>query len=169
VKRDLAGALRALALPTLALIGVAAIAPGRFELAARIYALVLAAAIATLALLALARAFPRETRPDTTDRGLRHAQQPPSLGRVENEVVLGVASATDLHFRLVPRLRAVATGLLAARRGVSLTADPERARALLGDDAWSLVRPDRPAPHDRLAAGIPVPDLERALDALERV
>ena len=169
MRRDLGGALRALALPTLALVGVAAVAPGRFELAVRVYALLLAGSLAALALLALARAFPRETPLDTTGARPRRAQQPPSLGRVENEVVLGVASSTDLHFRLVPRLRAVAAGLLAVRHGVSLRADPVRARELLGDEAWSVARPDRPAPQDRLGAGIPIRDLERTLDALERV
>lgn len=169
MRHDLSGAARAFALPTLTLLGVAALAPGRFELALRIYALLLAAVVVTLALLALARAFPREAALDTTSARSRRALQPPSLGRVENEVALGIASSVDLHFRLVPRLRAIATGLLASRRNVSLTSDPSRARDLLGEDAWSLVRPDRRAPEDRLTAGIPARDLERVLDALERV
>jgi hypothetical protein len=169
VKHDLYGAARALALPTAALIGVAALAPGWFEVALRIYALVLTAAIVVLALLALRRAFPPETALDLSSTRARSSQVPPSLARVQNEVILGVASSFDLHYRLVPRLRATATGLLASRRNVRLTVDSARAHALLGDDAWELVRPDRAAPRDRLTTGIPTHELEQVVDTLERV
>ena len=169
MRRDVYGALRALTIPTTALVGVAALAPGRLELALRIYALLLAGAVAVLALLALRRAFPSETPLDLVGPAPRRSLQPPSLGRMKNEVALGVASSFDLHFRLVPRLRAVAAGLLAFRHGVSLTDDPARARALLGDDAWDFVAPDRVAPQDRLSGGVPARDLARVVDALERV
>lgn len=169
MRRDLSGALRALAVPTLALAAIAALAPGRFELALRIYALVLAGVVLILTLLALRRAFPPETALDLSATPPRGSRVPPSLGRARNEVILGVASSFDLHFRLVPRLRAVAAGLLASRRSVSLAADPARGQSLLGDETWELVRPDRPPPRDRLGAGIPARDLERVVDALERV
>jgi hypothetical protein len=169
MRRDLYGALRALAIPTGVLVGVAALAPGRLELALRIYALLVAGAVAVLAVLALRRAFPAETPLDLAGARPRGTQQPPSLGRLKNEVALGVASSFDLHFRLVSRLRAVAAGLLASRHGVSLTGDSVRARALVGDDAWQLVAPDRAAPQDRLTGGIPARDLAQVVDALERV
>ena len=169
MRADLLGAARALVLPTLALLGVATLAPGRLELALRIYALIVAGTIIVLALLALGRAFPRETRLDVTGTRPRPAARPPSLARAQNEVVLGIASSVDLHYRLVPRLRRIASGLLASRRNVSLTSQPEQARVALGDQTWGLVRPDRPAPQDRLTTGIPVRELERAIDALESV
>lgn len=169
MRRDLYAAGKALALPTAALLVVAALAPGRLELALRIYALALAGAVVILALLALARAFPPETRLDLAVARRRRPERPPSLARVENEVLLGIASSVDLHFRLVPRLRRIAAGLLASRRNLSLSSAQGEARAVLGDEAWELVRPDRPAPQDRLAAGVPVRDLARVVDALERV
>ncbi|HUG65947.1 MAG TPA: hypothetical protein VMK83_12075 [Gaiellaceae bacterium] len=167
MRDDLRGAVRALAMPTVGLLGVAALAPGRLELALRIYALVLAGVVIVLALLALRRAFPNETALVVTGTPQRRPQRPPSLTRVENEVVLGIASSFDLHYRLVPRVRSVATGLLASRRIISLEADRERARAMLGTDAWELVRPDRTTPRDRLTTGIRQRDLERIVDALE--
>jgi hypothetical protein len=92
-----------------------------------------------------------------------------TLERTEREVTLGAATAHDAHFRLVPTLRAAATELLAARRGVDLQRTPERARELLGDETWELVRPDRPAPEDGRAPGLDRSALERAVDRLERL
>ena len=82
---------------------------------------------------------------------------------------LGVARAFDLHFRLRPRLRGLASELLASRRGITLDAEPERARTALGDETWELVREDRPPPEDRIARGIPIRDLARVVESLENV
>jgi hypothetical protein len=169
VRADLLGAARVLVVTTLALLGVAAVAPGRLELALRIYALIVAGTVIVLALLALGRAFPPESRLDVTGTRRRPPARPPSLARAQNEVVLGIASSVDLHYRLVPRLRRIASGLLAGRRSLSLTSQSEQARAVLGDQTWELVRPERPAPQDRLTTGIPARDLERVIAALESV
>ena len=151
MRRDVLGAARALAVPTIALIGIALVAPGRLELAGRIYALVLCAAVIVVLLLALRRAYPDETVLREPEKRAPRRVPPPSLGRIEHETALAIAGSFDLHYHLIPRLRAVAAGLLHSRRNVSLTETPEAARAILGEDAWELVRPDRPAPEDRLA------------------
>lgn len=168
MKRDLIGPLRLAALLTLALVAVAVFAPGRLGLALRIYALVVCAEVLVVAISALRRAYPAEAP-------LRHVHQsaasrrqpPPSLARIELEAALGVAGSFDLHYRLVPRLRAIAAGLLASRRHVSLDASPAAAHSIVGDTTWELVRPDRPAPEDRLARGIAPQELARVVDALE--
>jgi hypothetical protein len=170
VRRDLLGALRLLVVPTLALVAVAVIFPGRAGLAVRVYALILAATALALVLVALRRAFPPE-RPLRDSRRARRARRSPpaSLDRIENEAALGVAGSFDLHFRLVPRLRSIAGGLLASRRRLSLETQTEAAHALLGDITWELVRPDRQAPDDRLARGLEPDDLDRVVEALEGV
>jgi hypothetical protein len=167
VRRDLLGAARALVLPTLALIGLALIAPGRLELGVRIYALLLCATAIVLVLLALRRAYPGETPlPRPAPAGAQRTP-PPDLERIEHEVALAVAGSFDLHYRLVPRLRALADGLLASRRNLSLEKSPEEARELLGEESWALVRPGREAPRERLGKGIAPDDLGRVVDSLE--
>lgn len=169
MRRDAFGAARALVLPTLALLGIALVAPGRLEVAVRIYALVLCAAVIVILLLALRRAYPDETALDQPTARAARRTPPAGLDRVEHETVLAVAGAFDLHYRLVPRLRALAAGLLSSRRSVSLADAPDAARSILGEDAWELVRPDRPAPDDRLAQGLPARELALVVDALEGI
>lgn len=170
MRRSLLRAARFLVVPTVLLAAVVLWAPGRVELAIRVYGLLVAAAVLVLALAVLRRAYPR-TRPlrrPAARRGEPRAR-PETLARLEQEVVLGVAGSFDLHHRLRPRLRRIATELLTTRRGVSPDRDPERAHALLGDTAWELVQPDRPAPEDRQARGIPISELRAVVEALERV
>jgi hypothetical protein len=169
VRRDLLGAARALVLPTLALIGLALFAPGRLELGVRIYALVLCASAIVLVLLALRRAYPDEAPLSRPVSAGAQRTPPPDLERIEHEVALAVAGSFDLHYRLVPRLRAVTAGLLSSRRNVALEKSPERARAIVGEETWALVRPDRKAPQERLGKGVAVGDLGRVVDSLEGI
>ena len=152
---------------SIALLGVVAFVPGRVELATRVYALFVGAVAILVAVSALRRAYPPPTplRPARRDTA---SIPPASLGRLEHVVSLGTAGAFDLHHRLVPRLRAVAAGLLARRRRISL-ADGAAARSVRGDETWQLVRPDRPPPTYRLARGIPRAELERVVASLERI
>ena len=170
MRRDLGGALRALVVPTVALVVIGGFAPGRLALAIRIYALVVCGVALVLALSALRRTYPRARplRPRAA-RSAARRRPPPSLGRIEHEAALGVAGAFDLHFRLVPRLRSIADGLLASRRRLTLAADPDAASLILGPEAWELVRRDRLAPEDRLARGLPASDLRRVVESLESV
>jgi hypothetical protein len=72
-----------------------------------------------------------------------------------------------VHLRLRPALREAAAQRLRVRHGVDLDADPRRARALLGDETWELVRPDVKPPSDRFGPGITPAQLGRTLDVLE--
>jgi hypothetical protein len=94
------------------------------------------------------------------------ASQPPELLRMERELVLGSADADHAHRRLLPLLRATAAARIAARHGFELERRPEAARALLGEDAWELLRPDRPKPADRHGPGVP---REQVVAVIERV
>lgn len=169
MRRDVFKALQFLIYPTLAVLIVAAFLPGRLGLVVRIYALLLCAVTLVLVLAALRRAYPHATP-------LRHgtgrsssSQRPGNLARLEHLCALGTAGSFDLHHHLRPRLRTIAGGLLTTRRGISLDAEPDAARAALGDEAYDLVRQDRPPPVDRLARGLPVAELERVVESLERV
>lgn len=88
--------------------------------------------------------------------------RPAELVRTERDLTLSAANAGELHTRLLPKLRDVATARLADRRDGDL-------RDVLGDDAWELLRPDRPAPPDRGAPGLPMADIARLIDTIERL
>jgi hypothetical protein len=170
MRRAIFGASRIVIGLTVALVFVVAFLPGRAGIAARIYAILLAAIALAYALRSLRDAYPpvsplrsRARRTDTRSR------PPASLGQLENLTALGVASAFDLHHRLRPRLRGIAAGLLATHRHTALDRDPERARDILGATTWDLVRPDRPPPSDRLARGLPLSDMRAVVASLERV
>jgi hypothetical protein len=75
--------------------------------------------------------------------------------------------ASTLHFKLRPRLRAIAADRLAADHGLSLDGDAEASRRLLGDDAWELLRPDRDPPPRKAGGAISTAELERIVSAVE--
>jgi len=162
--------LEALALPTLGLLIVAALVPGRLALATHIWLLLVCGIALAAVLRSLLRAYPRAPRSpleEALERKAPAEERLPSLARLEREVTLGASSSYDLHYRLRPTLRETAAGLLAVRRGIALDAEPERARAALGEATWQLVRRDREPPEDRLARGLSEDDLRALVDSLE--
>jgi len=121
------------------------------------------------ALLLLRRTLP--VAPSALDAAL--ARRAPaatfdSLDRAQGLTVIALSNAGDVHWRLRPVLREVAGAALHGR-GVDLDGDAPAARALLGDEAWELVRADRPRPADPFAPGIPAPALDRVLAVLEEL
>jgi hypothetical protein len=135
---------------------------------AAIAGVALAAALA-YGLLLLRRALP--VVPSPLDAALAVRPRPAkveSLDRAENIVAIAVASAGDAHWRLRPILREAARAALHGR-GVDLDTDPESARRLLGDEAFEIVRADRPKPADAFAPGMGPQALERILARLEEL
>lgn len=156
-------------LATLGLIAVIGFIPGRTDLALHIYLLVLASLALAWLVTVLRRAHPAaESSP--FDLGLREHGRPvqslPELARLEREVTLATTTAFDVHFRLRPVLRRIAERTLQSRRGIDLDRSPA-APALLGDELWELVRPDREPPADRAAPGLDLSALGRMVTALE--
>jgi hypothetical protein len=147
-----------------------AIRPLPLERLLAIYVLVLAA-IALAALTRIARP-PEELRePSPFERALsrrtERPMRPPELVRTERELTLGLASAGHAHRRLLPLLREAAAARLATRHGVELERRPNEAETLLGEDAWELLRPDRPEPLDRNAQGLPLARVRAVVERLE--
>lgn len=136
---------------------------------------ILAGYVLTLAGIALAAATRILAAGSWRDRGshfehlLARKPGPPTrpseLVRIERELTLGASSAGHLHIRLLPLLREAA----AARLGIDLDLHPDRARAALGDETWELLRPDRPAPSDRSAPGLPLRRARAVVDRLEQL
>ena len=136
------------------------------------YVLVLAA-IALAALSRLTRAATERQGVSQFEHALRRGHEspgrPPELVRTEREITLGSANAAHLHTRLLPILREAAAARLAAHHNVELDRRPDAARALLGDEAWQVLRPDLPAPEDRGAPGLPLRRIRDLVDTLERL
>jgi hypothetical protein len=158
-------------LPTGALVVALIALPGRTELALHVWLLV----VLGIALVALVAGVYEDVplRPSGLAQALVPARadpaRPPSLARVEREVSMGAETAFDTHYRLRPLFRELARGMLVARDGVDLDRSPERARELVGDDLWALIRPGVPAPEERGGPGMPGPAIERAVTDLERL
>jgi hypothetical protein len=156
----------AAALATAGLLVAIVAAPSRQELSIGIYL----GAIAALALIALVArisvAFPRASAP-VAPLQLR-PEWVAQLESVDRLLVAAEGSAADLHERLRPVLREVAATRL-RRRGIALDREPERARVLLGERAWEIVRPDREPPADPYARGSSEAELREVVGALEAI
>jgi hypothetical protein len=136
-----------------------------------VYLLVLAAVI-MLALFRTARALRARHALSPFDRAVAASRSPEPADSsplsVERDVELSRIEAVHFHIRLRPLLREIAAHRLRTKYGVELDREPERARELLPSDVWEVVRPDRPFPADRLAAGPSFAQQRKLIDGLER-
>ena len=147
---------------TIALIVALGVRPVSGERIAAGYVLALAAVALASATRILGTRLLRDA-PSAFDTAL--ARRPPEpmrpaeLVRIEREITLGTTTAGHLQNRLIPLLRDAAV----ARLGADLTRDR------LGDDAWELLRPDRPEPEDRNAPGISLRRVRSVVSTLEQL
>ncbi len=156
---------------TAILLTLVVLVPSRRSLFVGVYELVLAA-IAVGNLLGSFRTFePQAWMRSPFERDAEKPEQPQpiaELDRIDRRVVLGAANEFDLHYRLRPLLRQVAAERLYGLHGVDLDRDPERARPLLGDQLWELLRPDREVGR-RSGPGLPAAELARHVAQLEQL
>ena len=147
------------------------LAPGRHELELDIYVLTLGGVALLAVSSALGDVAPREDE-SLLEEAMEPEQPEPAriaeLERLEREVALATSRDFDLHFRLRPVLREIAESRL-ERRGVQLDSESPRVRELLGDELWALTAADREPPAYRQAPGLPLADLERTVERLERL
>jgi hypothetical protein len=150
-------------------LGIAiAFKPGDAALAVDVWLLV----VGTLGLLlVIARtlgALPpeRPTRLDAAPPGHPRATRPRELAKLEREVGLSTETAFDAFYRLRPTVRSVAAARLRLR-GVDLDAPTGTAEALLGPEAWDLVRADRARPRDHDAPGLTLDRIAHVVEAVE--
>jgi hypothetical protein len=157
---------------TALLVVMLGVRPASIEQILSAYVLVLAG-IGLAALTRIARGASELPVPSDFDAALRarivDPMRPPELARTEREITLGTSSAGNLHRRLLPILREAAAARLSARHNVDLERRPDAARALLGEDAWELLRPDRPEPDDQNGPGIPMRRLRDVVSTLEQL
>jgi hypothetical protein len=164
VRRHLLDLAVLLTLSTIACVYLAVAQPGIRNVAIYSYVLIVGALVMLAIVSAFGDAFPRHRRSQFDEALVETAHRdraPAQVEQVERAVTLGVATAYDLHLRLLPQLREIAQCRL-ERTG--RTPSPET----LGR-WWELLRPDRAEPVDRFAVGLPVGELVALVDDLERM
>ncbi len=170
-RRSLVRPAVAALLGAIALGAALAVRPGDSSLAVEAFVLFVGA----IAVAFLAKAT-SDTFDAAADSQLQLALRPPvrrlqrvgDLERLERELEMATESAFDVHYRLRPVFREIAVSRL-ARRAVELDAKGGNAEVLLGPDAWAFARPDAVRPSDHYAPGAKIAEIERAVDALERL
>ncbi len=174
--RTFANRLAALAfLGTAALVVFLLLRLRQVELAVHLYLVLIAAVVGgVLAERALRDMRYRPEAPSLLGRW--RARQRPwkpervrQLEELEHAVDFSLTTAFDVHYRLRPHLVRIAAHRLAVRRGIQLEADPAAARAVIGEAAWELVRPDREPPADRNARGTDLVSLRAVVAGLESI
>jgi hypothetical protein len=141
------------------------LAPGWFELELDVFVLAVGAIALANIVIATREAYPPEESSAIAEALAReppNPSRPAELDRLERELTMASATAFDLHARLRPLVHEIAAMRLAAN-GVRLQDGEDE----LGEDLWELVRPDRPAPTDRHASGLPPAALRRVVERLE--
>lgn len=141
-----------------------AFVPEHRSTVAHVYVLVAGAILARIALAVMGDALPVRRRSPFDDSLVAAApteDRLPELERVQREVTLATVTAYDLHLRLLPAVREIASARL-ERSG--RTPGPET----LGR-WWDLLRPDRPAPENRFAPGLSHDDLRALVRDLEKM
>ena len=130
-----------------------------------------ATAIALAAVTALLTTRDLALRARSRDRAAHRAAGPAQLDqlrRVGEALAAAHASGVGIDRELRPLLRPIAAMRL-ARRGVDLDRHGEKARELLGDPLWEVVRADRPRASNLVAGGISTGELDSVIERLERL
>ena len=122
---------------------VLVLVPGRGSVVGHVWLVLVLAIALGAALGALHRTVPRRVSAfDTAFAAVRRPRaRPASLDRVEREVALATGTAFDVHYRLRPTLRSIASGLL-LRRGVDIYCHPGpmmHAKTVVIDDRFAMV------------------------------
>ena len=130
-----------------------------------------ATAIALAAFVSLITTLDLAARADLRPRSVRRLDDPPQLEQLRR-VGETLAAAQESEVRLIrdlrPLFRAIAAMRL-GRRGVDLDRHSEKARAMLGDELWELVRAEGPRAASPFAGGISAAGLQGLIERLERI
>lgn len=144
--------------------------PVPWALAVRAWMVALGMVIATVLIGTVLASHPRLVVPAVRLRrpAAVTVGRPPGLEEIERAIDFGSWNRSDLQHRLRPILVEVAEHRLGSRRGIDLQRQPEGARAVLGEDLWSLLSADGPEASGR-GPGVPVRVLRSAIEALEAI
>jgi hypothetical protein len=130
-----------------------------------------AVTIAAAAFVSLITTLDLAARAGLRARSARRIADPPPLEQLRR-VGQTLAAARESEVRLIrdlrPLFRSIAS-LRLARRGVELDRQQDKARAVLGDELWDLVRAEGPRASGPFAGGISAAGLQGMIERLERI
>jgi hypothetical protein len=126
-------------------------------------ALALATALAAVAAVQLQPARRQQPPPRARDH-----EMPLRLRQIADDLRESQQSEVGVDRSLRPLLVPIVAARL-GRRGVDMALAPRRARELLGDALWEIVRPDRPSAAYRVGRGLAGDDLRTAIERLEQL
>jgi hypothetical protein len=173
VRRLLSGWTTLVVLDVLALTAVSFFAPGRRHVALDAFVLFLGAIGLAAGVRSTRAASPDVHEPSLADELADPLdvlpERPAELQKLERDVHLSVGTSFYLHHRLLPVLREIAANRLLVRHGIDFERRPDAVEAVVGETAWSWLRPDREPPVDRWAPGPPFAELRAVVEALERI
>jgi len=118
---------------------------------------------------AWARAAGQRIRPRRAAPAAVRISDFPAYAKISSDLSWAPVSRWHYDHGLRPLLSRLFESVLAERHRVDLTADPARARSLVGDDVWPLIDPSRPPSFDSRAPGTDLRTLTRIVDRLERL
>jgi hypothetical protein len=124
-----------------------------------------------LLLFGLARAVCRTLPPQARRARVAPGSAEPPIEQsdwLDRQLHFARASAEELHRSFRPVVVQVAAAQLARKHGVALEREPDRARSLVSERLWELIRPDRPTPQKR-GRGLRPEELERVIAELEEL
>jgi hypothetical protein len=130
-----------------------------------------ATTIAVAAFVSLITTLDLAARAELRVRSLQRTADPAppeQLRRVGETLAAAQVSEVRLFRELRPLFRSIAAMRLAGR-GVDLDRHTEKARAILGDELWEVVRAEGPRGSNRLAGGISAAGLQGLIERLERI
>lgn len=94
---------------------------------------------------------------------------PPSLRRVEGLLRFSERHAYTANERLAPLLRQIAEDRLVAHHGIDLESQPEKARVVLGDQAWLIISKEWAPSDGESDHGPDHASVVAAVDSIEQV
>jgi hypothetical protein len=157
---------------TVTLVGVVQLAPTQRPLGVAVYLLAMGGLTVHLLVVWLRLTYPPPpASPFDTALAARPVpiKPPAELERLARLLALSSASALHAHTRLRSELRPVAADRLRWSLAVDLDAEPDTARALLGQAGWALLARDQRDLPDREAAGLSPAELAELIANLERI
>jgi len=148
------------------LLGAAVVLAAGYAAGGQVGLLAVVALAAVAGLLTARLRIPPPVRPPPR-QGQRSGGEFTAYRRIQSALALAQTSQRLFDYTARPLLQRLLTALLADRRRLDLTKDPQAAREAVGEDLWPLMDPARPASGNSRPPGVSEQTIARIVDRLE--